>query len=115
MAEDERFCAICERTLGEKDSEHVCRSCFRKAREPKRVYVSDRAARNIGTAIAFGNFVNWGLGKLVDAIGVKREIIRGTPEDGARARQRLADIQRRIKEELNGENPDGGPETPRSK
>lgn len=69
MEEDkDRFCAICERKLSESDSEHVCRSCFRKAREPKEISVemSEQAAQNMGLAFAFGNLFNWGIQKLVE-------------------------------------------------
>lgn len=53
MADQDRFCAICERKLVEKDSEHVCRSCFRKAREPKEtaIHISDEGAERLDIAM----------------------------------------------------------------
>lgn len=102
MADQDRFCAICERKLGEKDSEHVCQSCFRKAREPKEqtIHISEEGARNLGLAYAFGDFVNWGVQKLIEVSGAKLPPSAKTPEEGARhqaeARDKIKRIQRRI-------------------
>jgi len=62
----ERFCAICERKLTRKDSEHVCRVCFRAAREPKEVVLTDQQATNIAISVGIGQLFCWGLGKLSD-------------------------------------------------
>lgn len=101
----DRFCAICECALGEQDSEHVCRSCFRKAREPKEtvVQMSDEGARNLGMAYAFGNFVNWGIQKLIEVSGAKIPPPPKTPEEAKerelKARQQLKDIQKKLDED----------------
>lgn len=65
---DDRFCAICERKLDEKDSEHVCRTCFRAARERKetQLVLSEQAALNFGFAVGISQFVNWGIQKLIE-------------------------------------------------
>lgn len=108
MPDQDRFCAICEQKLVEKDSEHVCRTCFRKAREPKEtaVHISDEGARNLGLAYAFGNFVTWGIQKLVEVSGVKLPPPAKTPEEAAQrqaaARDELKRIQRRMKDENHG-------------
>lgn len=110
---DDRFCAICEKKLEAADSEHVCRVCFRKAREPKKVSItlSDEGAKQLGYAYAFGNFVNWGMQKLFEISGVKMPPPAKTPEEAARrgveARERLREIQRRLKKS----NPDAPPGT----
>ena len=64
----ERFCAICERKLTKKDSEHVCRNCFRAAREPKETQfvMSEQAARHMGFAYGISQLFNWGIQKLVE-------------------------------------------------
>jgi hypothetical protein len=101
MTED-RFCAICEKKLEVADSEHVCRTCFRKAREPKEtsINLSDEGAERLGYAYAFGNFVNWGIQKLFEASGAKMPPPAKTPEEAAQreleARERLREIQRRL-------------------
>lgn len=111
MSQD-RFCAICEQKLGEKDSEHVCRTCFRKAREPKetQVLMTNEAAEKLGFAYAFGNFINWGIQTLVDLARVKMPPPPKDQEEAARreaaAREELHRIQREIKSELDGEKPD---------
>lgn len=87
----ETFCAICERKLGKKDSEHVCRLCFRKAREPKEttLHLSDEGAQRLGLAYAVGNFINWGIQKLVEVSGAKLPPPPKTPKE-ARERDRAA-------------------------
>jgi len=62
------FCAICEQPLTDKDSDHVCRSCFRKAREPKRteLTITDEQAAQIGFSMAMGNLVAWAIEKAFD-------------------------------------------------
>lgn len=62
----ERFCAICERKLTKKDSEHVCRVCFHAAREPKEVLMSDKAATNLAYAYGISQLINFGIQKLVE-------------------------------------------------
>jgi len=64
------FCAICEQPLTAKDSDHVCRSCFRKAREPKKTVISmtDEQAGQVGFALAVGNFLSWGIERFCDYI-----------------------------------------------
>lgn len=64
----DEFCAICERKLTGKDSEHVCRDCFRLARELKEtsIVISEQAAQNLGFAFALGELFNWGVRKLVE-------------------------------------------------
>ncbi len=113
----EKFCAICECKLGDKDSEHVCRTCFHKAREQKKpecIYISERAAKSIGTALAVGQFVNWGIQKLIDLTGQKLPPPPKTPEEAEQrsreARQKLRDIQKRMREKLDEADPDGGPD-----
>lgn len=108
MPGHDKFCAICEQTLGEKDSEHVCRACFRKAREPKEtaVHITDEVAQMLGFAYAFGNFLNWGAQKLIEGSGMKLPPPAKTPEEEARrqaeARDHLKRIQRRIQDENRG-------------
>jgi len=102
---DDRFCAICEKRLEEADSEHVCRMCFRKAREPKEVQIrlSDEGAERLGYAYAFGNFLSWGVKKLVEASGAKTPPAPKTPEEAAQreleAREKLREIQRRLRKD----------------
>lgn len=102
----DNFCAICEGKLGKKDSEHVCRTCFRKAREPKAVTVeiSDQGAERLGIALAVGNFINWGLEKLVEgagALGVKPPPTPKTAQEAREqetaARAKLAQISRKLR------------------
>lgn len=108
MADQDRFCAICERKLVEKDSEHVCRTCFKKAREPKAtvVHLSDEGAERLGLAYAFGKFVNLGIQKLAEMSGTKLPPPAKTPEEEARrqaeARDELKRIQRRIQDDNRG-------------
>lgn len=108
MADQDRFCAICERKLEEKDSEYVCRVCFRKAREAKEtsVHLSDEGAEKLGFAYALGNFLNWGVQKLIEVSGAKIPPPAKTSEEEARqqaeARDKLKNIQRRIQD---GESP----------
>lgn len=108
MPDQDKFCAICEKKLGEKDSEHVCRACFRKAREPKEtaVHITEEVAQTLGFAYAFGNFLNWGVQKLIEGSGVKLPSPAKTPEEEARrqaeARDDLRRIQRRIQDENGG-------------
>lgn len=102
MKRDE-FCAICESLLVKGDSEHVCRTCFQKARERKtvEVQISDHGAERLGFALALGNFINWGFRKMVEADMVKLPPLPKTPAEAARAeleaRGRLREIQKRIK------------------
>lgn len=99
MDVQDRFCAICERKLEAVDSEHVCRTCFQKAREKKEVSVSlsDEGAERLGYAYAFGNFVNWGIQKLLEASGAKVPLPPKTPEEAAqRELEALREIQRRL-------------------
>lgn len=104
MTDQDKFCAICEQKLVEKDSEHVCRSCFKKAREPKEtaVHISDEGAKILGFAYAFGDLINFGIKKLVEVSGSKlpAPAPAQTPEESAKlqaeARDKLKDIQRRI-------------------
>jgi hypothetical protein len=106
VADQDTFCAICERALEKGDSEHVCRSCFRKAREPKEtsVYLTDEGAERLGFAYVLGNFVTWGVQKLVEYAGTKLPPPPKNLEEAARreadARERLKEIRRR----LDGEN-----------
>src|SRR5579871_3936889 len=106
MPDQDKFCVICEKKLGEKDSEHVCRACFRKAREPKEtaVHMTEEVAQTLGFAYAFGNFLNWGVQKLIE--GVKLPPPAKTPKEQARreaeARAALKRIQRRIQDENRG-------------
>ena len=103
---DDRFCAICERKLEAVDSEHVCRTCFRKARERKEtsLNLSDEGAERLGYAYAFGNFVNWGIQKLIEVSGAKMPPPAKTTGEAAQreleARARLREIQRRLKKDL---------------
>lgn len=103
----DKFCAICEGKLGKKDSEHVCRTCFRKAREPKAVTVeiSEQGAERLGIALAVGNFINWGLEKLAEgALGVKPppapKTAQEAREQDTAARAKLAQIRREIDRKL---------------
>lgn len=99
---DERFCAICEQGLGEKDSEHVCRSCFRKAREPKEVTVeiTDRGAERMGIALALGNLFNWGLDKLVEFVKLPPPptTAQQTHDEALAVRKKLEEMRRRLEE-----------------
>lgn len=88
----DEFCSICEKKLTKKDSDHVCRKCFRQAREQKKLEVkmSDRAAETLGLGIAFGSLLTWGLGKLAESVKL--------PEmEASDARAKLAKIQTRLK------------------
>lgn len=102
MSKD-RFCSICEGRLTKKDSEHVCRLCFRKAREKKtvEVHLSDSAADRLGTAFALGSFINWGLQRLVEASGTKLAPPPKTTEEMEKinrdAKERLREIQKRVR------------------
>jgi hypothetical protein len=102
----DKFCAICERVLEDKDSEHVCRSCFRKAREPKEtsVLLTDEGAERLGFAYAFGNLLNWGVQKIIEVTGSKMPPPPRNQEEAARreaaAREELKRIQRKIKGDL---------------
>lgn len=104
MSQDE-FCAICEQPLGENDSEHVCRSCFRKAREPKEtsVLLTEEGAERLGFAYALGNFLSWGAQKLIEVAGAKMPPPPKNLEEAARreaaAREELKRIQRKIQGE----------------
>lgn len=64
----DKFCAICESKLTEKDSEHVCRRCFKAAREPKEtaMVISEKAAQTLGIAYGLTNLVGWGIQQLVE-------------------------------------------------
>lgn len=101
--QDERFCAICERKLDDKDSDHVCRGCFRRAREPKTTVVelSDDGAERLGFALAVGDLLNWGVRKLVESSGVEPPPAKPPPDpdEAARVREKLEDIQRRLKDD----------------
>lgn len=100
-----RFCAICERRLGEADSEHVCRSCFRKAREHKEtsIHLSEEGAQRLGLAYALGSFVNWGVQKLIEASGANRPPEPKTPEEAVQREVSAREKLRGIQERLNGD------------
>lgn len=109
MGQDE-FCAICEGKLQRKDSNHVCRKCFGKAREPKQVTVemSDRAAQTLGLGLFFGSVVNWGIGKLAEVAHASPphpELMK--PAAGPSARGKILEIQKRLKRKA--EPPKGRP------
>lgn len=74
---EEQFCAICERKLTERDSEHVCRKCFQAAREPKEVsyIISEKAATNLGFAYGISQLVNFGIQKLVEYCEQPRPLV----------------------------------------
>lgn len=107
---DERYCAVCERMLGEKDSEHVCRDCFRRAREPKirPLRLSDAGAERLGFALALGDLLNWGVQKLVESAGASRPAAPApSADEGRRMREELATIQRRLKKDSSEKGPSG--------